>query len=278
MNGDTYQTQPAPSYAPAPAPTSYVEPPAPAPSRRPIVIGIAVGAVVLAIAVVAFVALRRGAGPTSAPVSPSQIEATSAECDAAKNPDGCRKVKLTELATNAASSDPCDALAGEARDSCLWSVAKEQGDPALCDGMVDPELRGTCADNVAFLMAVAAHDVARCEAIKGEGYRSSCVQQIEPTTSANCASRGGDAATCDGMKQTETAIAAGDPALCEQAGPDMDRCLDIVAETDGDHDGLTVLSERDYGTSPTKSDTDGDGFDDGDEVAAGYDPNGPGKL
>ena len=72
-------------------------------------------------------------------------------------------------------------------------------------------------------------------------------------------------------------------------------------EKDSDGDGLTDAQEAEYGTSPARidsdkdglgdkeeimtyqtdpldSDTDDDGFIDGDEVANGYDPNGPGRL
>lgn len=49
------------------------------------------------------------------------------------------------------------------------------------------------------------------------------------------------------------------------------------SDTDGDF--LFDLEELEvYGTNPLNSDTDGDGFLDGNEVKAGYDPNGPGKL
>lgn len=264
---------------PMPASAPYMPAPSPAPGRRRLAMILGSVAVVALIVIAALLVVRsRSQSPSIAQVSPSQIEATSAACDSAKNPDGCKAVKLTELAVQAGSSSPCDALQGEARDSCLWSAAKEKGDPNACQPMSDAQVRGACADNVRLLVAVAAQDTTLCDGIQDAGYRTSCVEQIVPTTSENCAERGGDAATCDGMKKTEQAIAAGDPALCEQAGPDKDRCLDIVWETDADHDGLTALSESHYGTSPTNPDTDGDGFKDGDEVKAGYNPKGSGTL
>ncbi len=54
------------------------------------------------------------------------------------------------------------------------------------------------------------------------------------------------------------------------AGPDPN--------ADPDHDGLTNLQEQQYGTNPNNPDTDGDGYHDGAEVKAGYNPLGPGKL
>jgi pimeloyl-ACP methyl ester carboxylesterase len=43
--------------------------------------------------------------------------------------------------------------------------------------------------------------------------------------------------------------------------------------SDDDDDGLTALEEQNAGTHPKRRDTDGDGFDDGTELAGGSDPN-----
>lgn len=47
---------------------------------------------------------------------------------------------------------------------------------------------------------------------------------------------------------------------------------------DVDEDGLNAAEEKYYGTDPNLADTDGDGYSDGEEVRAGYDPLGSGKL
>ena len=53
-------------------------------------------------------------------------------------------------------------------------------------------------------------------------------------------------------------------------------CVDY--STDTDHDGLTDYEERNtYFTDPNKADTDGDTVTDGDEIAAGFDPNDAGS-
>lgn len=51
---------------------------------------------------------------------------------------------------------------------------------------------------------------------------------------------------------------------------------DDTADPDGDN--LTNAEERFYGTDPQKADSDDDGYKDGEEVRAGYNPLGPGKL
>ncbi|XLQ19670.1 MAG: sortase [Candidatus Moraniibacteriota bacterium] len=52
----------------------------------------------------------------------------------------------------------------------------------------------------------------------------------------------------------------------------------IDAELDIDNDGLSLVAEYKYKTDPTKSDTDGDGYSDGDEIENGYSPNGSGLM
>lgn len=53
----------------------------------------------------------------------------------------------------------------------------------------------------------------------------------------------------------------------------------LSSDPDTDDDGLGDREEvKVYGTDPRDEDTDGDTFLDGQEVASGYNPNGPGKL
>ena len=52
----------------------------------------------------------------------------------------------------------------------------------------------------------------------------------------------------------------------------------IDAKRDDDNDGLTLVQEYEYHTDPTNPDTDGDGYDDGTEVANGYRPDGAGIM
>ena len=51
-----------------------------------------------------------------------------------------------------------------------------------------------------------------------------------------------------------------------------------LAINDSDNDGLSDKEEEFYGTDKNNSDTDGDGYKDGDEVKNGYNPLGAGKL
>jgi LPXTG-site transpeptidase (sortase) family protein len=53
---------------------------------------------------------------------------------------------------------------------------------------------------------------------------------------------------------------------------------EIDEKIDVDGDGLTLKQEYEYGTDPHNPDTDGDGYNDGREVANGYSPTGEGLL
>jgi len=77
---------------------------------------------------------------------------------------------------------------------------------------------------------------------------------------------------------------AGDPATGDQTDTDADQLGD-ACDPDDDGDGLLDLHETgtgifvsatDTGSDPRLADSDGDGFSDGVEVAAGWDPNDPG--
>ena len=48
-----------------------------------------------------------------------------------------------------------------------------------------------------------------------------------------------------------------------------------MEETDFDHDGLSDRMELNFHTDPTKADTDGDGYSDGQEIKTGYNPLNP---
>jgi len=250
--------------------------------RRPwgkwIVIGVA--AVLLVAGGIALWQLLSHRSGTDMKQTQQALKDSLVTCEGEQNPDACRVKMVTEAATSVKAPALCEELAGVGRDDCIWNVARESNDPSVCRSMADSTRAAICVDDVTLRLAVATHDATLCAKIADASFRTSCQEQIDPLTSANCASRGVDAATCDAMKKRDAAIAAGDLALC--AGITVQEiqnsCVDRVGETDADADGLSALSEQDYGTSPTNPDTDGDGFKDGDEVAAGFNPNGSGKL
>ena len=68
-------------------------------------------------------------------------------------------------------------------------------------------------------------------------------------------------------------LAAGNFSGCaELSEEERVQCTEIFSSTDADVDGLTAQKEAELGTSDANADTDGDGYADGEEVSAGYNP------
>jgi hypothetical protein len=77
----------------------------------------------------------------------------------------------------------------------------------------------------------------------------------------------GDLDVCEGYDDALDTDADGKPKGCDP-DDDADGLLDVFESDTG-----SFVSETETGTDPLLLDSDGDGFDDGDEVAAGSDPN-----
>jgi len=84
----------------------------------------------------------------------------------------------------------------------------------------------------------------------------------------------------DGYSDGEEVRAGSDPldpeSFIETEEQEQDNTEDNseLMKQDSDSDGLNDFLEQSYGTDPNNPDTDGDGYSDGEEVEAGYDPLG----
>ncbi|MDD5252203.1 MAG: hypothetical protein PHT12_06270 [Patescibacteria group bacterium] len=72
--------------------------------------------------------------------------------------------------------------------------------------------------------------------------------------------------------------ASGGLAETASGGLPVSESAKPTGDSDPDKDGLPDALEFFYGTDPNNADTDGDGVSDGDEVASGKNPKGPGLL
>lgn len=222
----------------------------------------------------------------------TQVEASLVGCAQEPDPDACRKEKVLLASKATGAESLCDQLGPEARDSCVWTIARERIDPEICVLISDSEKATMCAGSLYTKLALSANDSGYCKKISDSSRRDTCVSVVNgPLTSANCAERGNDASTCDRLAQYESVVATKNPAACETLpeAEDQARCQDALgaespepepdpnADTDGD--GLTDAEETGtYHTDPTNADTDGDGYSDKAEIDAGYNPSGEGML
>ncbi|MFH1631677.1 MAG: hypothetical protein ABIA47_01455, partial [bacterium] len=166
----------------------------------------------------------------------------------------------------------CEGLEDEKYKNCVELIAFEELDETACeylsDGVQD------CVDTVILRKATDQDDYSMCSSISDDETRTSCYDQLMLLIVADdaCVDLGIDASVCDQEQALNDAIDAGDPAACETLGEMQASCEDIFKSVDPDRDGLSSWEEFELGTDPANADTDGDGYDDGTEVAGGYDP------
>jgi hypothetical protein len=197
----------------------------------------------------------------------SKVEQSMRACETADDPQGCRQGELTDVAAQFESVETCELLETvQERDNCYWAVARAASDASYCSAISVSE------------------DADRCK----EGIEARTVIRQEPLSLANCEER--DPEACDALRVSSAALAALDASLCTQITEEteQEQCqediedeltqLEAEGERDADEDGLTASEESAYGTDPENPDSDGDGYLDGDEVNAGYNPLGSGRL
>jgi len=202
-------------------------------------------------------------------------------CDQDANPELCRKLVIEQVIKQFGAAEACASLPSGESDGCFWKFAREHQDPEVCSAVVDESMKSKCRDTAYYELGVMKMDTVECGKIESILLKKACLQKIEPPlTAANCLERGNPQSECEILAVLEQAIAKQDPLICNQL-QDADQisvCSERADINDPDFDGLLTADESSYGSDPRNPDTDGDGYNDGDEVLAGYDPNGPGML
>lgn len=210
----------------------------------------------------------------------SERETIEKTCEQAQDKDECLKQLSQQAAIQTGQIEFCEGLQEAEYDGCVWEAADVKSDAELCEEIKDTTNKQLCADTIYLTMALESGNSSVCDKIENEEKKTGCKRVAEgPVTAENCLSRGEKAAYCSMLQVALEANQKQDPRVCNKlTGDDVLSCKERVEIDDPDFDGLTTLQEQGYGSNPDLADTDGDGYKDGDEVAAGYNPNGPGKL
>jgi len=255
---------------------------------KPIAIGVGI---VLVLIVLVFVLFRVFYGRQQSfflmEETVSQLTTNASNsCEGVENVESCQNGKILDLAVSHASSELCLLLDSQTeQDNCHWALARTVVEDTYCKVIADEEWMRDCLDDVYGLLAVNKQDHSYCDLISLTSSKRSCQMQFI------------DDAVTDPLQQL--ALETLDRSYCDQMIDEQAQgnCLELVLsalsqqdqavpeedssvneEADEDADGLTTAQEAQYGTDPLNPDTDGDGYSDGDEVASGYNPNGPGLL
>jgi hypothetical protein len=148
----------------------------------------------------------------------------------------------------------------------------------LCNN-ISGTTKDKCNDYAYHKLAYKNKDVSACAKILDKNLSKGCADSIDPITAENCDQRNQEESYCNMLKVIADASKKQDLSLCsvlDEAG--QDQCNEMVSMDDPDFDGLKTSAEEVYGSDPRNADTDGDGYNDGDEVNAGYNPAGEGRL
>ncbi|MBI2551004.1 hypothetical protein HYV73_01510 [Candidatus Uhrbacteria bacterium] len=253
------------------------------PRRRTFVlVGVAVFVVALLVVGMIFFFSRRATQRSvkeAAQQAASQV--SGQECDAAIDRQACLDRLKAEAMGGQGKVGACKDLAADLKDACLWQAANASMDASACEGLSTQESKDACADLQYRAQATNGLKIDACANIKDEASRVSCESFFfTGLTIDQCNQMNRPADVCDGLSKKQAAIAARNPDFCKEIALELIRidCLDIVGSGDRDGDGLDAYTEAKYGSSDTNVDSDGDGYQDADEVRSGYSPAGPGRL
>ena len=228
-------------------------------------IGIIGGGVVIA-AIIIIVVVRIISGPVeSVVINPSSDASNQISCDNAVDVEACEANRIKNLSEENGDDSLCNELDGNAKDDCYWAVANEMADDGICKKIVDTQWSLLCKEGIYKAQALETKKESFCDKIEDEQKKTDCKDEL--------------AGPCTMYLVADEANVAQDKRICEKLDEEyVDGCKALVVSDDPDFDGLETSVEYLYGSDPDKKDTDSDGYDDGDELSAGYNPAGPGLL
>lgn len=195
-------------------------------------------------------------------------------CEGEDDVVACEAKVRSDVARDAAEPEACKGLSDIAYVNCITLIAQDEKDSDGC-ALLEDEARISCEDDVTFALALVAQDYSACANLQEEKLRDSCQSQLLSIVVGldACAEFGIDQAVCDAEEELDRIIRLGDPSGCESLSGDLlADCRDAFASLDADADGLSLADEFKHGTDPDDADTDADGYNDGVEVAGGYNP------
>ncbi len=215
---------------------------------------------------------------------PSALQA----CETAPEPEKCREKALEGAVKDGGGANLCKELIGDALENCVRLAANKSGKESVC-GLLEDDARVRCEDDIMLDLARAELSLEKCESVKDEGLRAMCKENITAAIvqAGDCAKNNIDETLCDERDISSRAVNGLDASICQEFSDEEKKvaCEEEVAlrkeqanDDDADQDGLSSVEEEKYGTDPAKADTDGDGYVDGEEVRAGFNPNGSGRL
>jgi len=208
-----------------------------------------------------------------------QVTTIKTTCADMPDPEACEAGKILNSVELSGQAALCEELAqGQQRDDCFFLVAQSESDTTLCKQIEQAATKTLCLDTV--YRDLADIDITYCDKLSTQAKSDGCRRTLNPLTLEECQSSKSASSECQFLSISTQAQQQQDANICDRLETqDAENCRELVLTDDPDYDGLSTDRERNkYGTDPYNSDTDGDGYSDGDEVKSGYNPNGEGPL
>lgn len=223
--------------------------------------------------VVNFVKNISGSGPKSE-IEAAKDEVVQRQEDCNEDDEACKAHAQTAVARTAGVAEACEGLTEGELENCVTLVALQKKDTSSCASL-EKDAERSCKDSVLLARAEGGEGMSMCDDIENASKKNSCQALVTSTarTTGDCAKYGVEESVCDKQSTLLALLQSGNYAGCaELPQEEREECQDLFSSTDADTDGLTAKEEAEIGTSDQNTDTDGDGYSDGTEVAAGYNP------
>lgn len=235
---------------------------------------------------------------TAKKVVEQTVTTAEAQCQDARDVAKCLAGVPSNLAQATGDGVYCKGLVNEDRDSCLGLAALTSKDAKICDEISDQAKKTSCQDAMIALSMTSSSGFGVCAGFNDVKTRTECEAgwKLKAMMKGSCESPL-TAEECTNGGYLKSAIDTRNPVLCNQlTNADLVlTCRELVGSGDIDLDGISADEEKFRGTSDTNSDsdadglsdfeeintyktdpaapdTDRDGYNDGAEVKAGYDP------
>jgi hypothetical protein len=162
-------------------------------------------------------------------------------------------------------------------NDCYSQLAYNLNNKKICEQISDANIKKNCFDSLVPLEG----NFSSCNKLAAQSQRDYCYQKVisQMKSFNECNSLpAADKNKCLEIFITQQALKDTDYDLCNliPTPQGQKNCLRILPK-DSDGDKLSDYTEKHFvGTDPNNPDTDGDGYDDGEEVRGGYNPLGPG--
>lgn len=237
---------------------------------------------------------------TAKKVVEQAVTSAQVQCQDARDVAKCLAGIPAELAQATGNGIYCKESSGDDRDLCLNAAALAANNRSICEEIKDEQRAATCSDAIiAVSLLAAGSSTDLCADYSTAELQQTCVDNIlyDLAWSGDCSDQRISKVMCESLAAIKVAKSVQDPKMCDVIA-DADyvlACREIVGPGDLDLDGVLADEESYLGTSDTNSDsdadglsdfdevnthktnpaaadTDRDGFNDGMEIKAGYDP------